>query len=145
MNAPQVPDQGTAMVDAGSLATRDYFIFFADLAAGLAAGGAFVGLWANGTIGIQSDAAPAVYLNQAINPVRAVVRVKQAGDSDIVGAIYAGAVLWASFTIPAGSLTSGDLTVGPGIKSNTEIRLAITSVATYPNFQGADLSAFIYY
>ena len=101
----------------------------------------------SGTLCIQSDAAPALYLNSdfTAGSVKAYVKSAPVG-ADLVFTIYAGANAWMTLTIPNGSTsvvaTAAQVNAAAVIPANTNIRLAITAVGT--TFPGADLSVFIY-
>ena len=66
--------------------------------------------------------------------------------ADLVFTIYAGATVWLSLTIPAGSTsvaaTQAQIDGAATIPANANVRLAITAVGT--TFPGADLSVFVY-
>jgi hypothetical protein len=100
-------------------------------------------LYANGTLGIEADAAPAVYLNAAIAPrsVAAYVKTAPTG-AGIAATIYVGGTAWASFTIAAGA-TSATMTPTGVMAAAAQVRLAITGVGSA--VPGSDLSVFVYY
>jgi len=108
-----------------------------------AGGGGAIALYANGTLAIQADAAPAVYLNTAVTPTSLVAYVKTAPTgASVTGQIYAGSAAWATFTIEA---AAASVTVTPptSLAAGQNIRLAITGVGS--TIPGSDLAVFIYY
>ena len=101
----------------------------------------------SGVLGIQSDAAPAFYLNNdfTAGSVKAYVKSAPMG-ADLVFTIYAGTTAWTTLTIPAGTTsvvaTAAQIDATTTIPANTNIRLAITAVGT--TYPGSDLSVFVY-
>jgi hypothetical protein len=101
----------------------------------------------SGVLGIQSDAAPAFYLNNdfTAGSVKAYVKSAPVG-ADLVFTIYAGANAWMTLTIAAGTAavvgTSDQIDNASAIPANTNVRLAITSVGT--TYPGSDLTVFVY-
>jgi len=111
-------------------------------------GGGCVGLWADSTLGIQADAAPAAYLNTAVSPTAVKAYVKGAPVGAAVAlTLYVGSTAWLSLSIAAGATsavaTNAALATAGSVAANANIRLAITAVGT--TFPGSDLSVFIYY
>lgn len=102
-----------------------------------------IALYANGTLAIQADAAPAVWLYVAIVPKSVVAYVKTAPTgAGISLTIYAGAA-WATLTIAIGATQSAAIALPSSLPAGVQIRLAITAVGT--TVPGADLSVFVYY
>src|SRR5579885_2070728 len=101
----------------------------------------------SGALGIQSDAAPAFYLNSdfTAGSVKAYVKSAPVG-ADLVFTIYAGVNAWMTLTISNGSTsvvaTTAQVDAAATIPANTNVRLAIASVGT--SYPGADLSVFVY-
>jgi len=105
--------------------------------------GSNLALYANGTLGIQADAAPALWLYAAVTPVAIAAYVKTAPTgAGISVTIYAGAAAWATLTIAAGATQSAPITLPGALAAGVQIRLAITAVGT--TIPGADLSVFVY-
>jgi len=102
-----------------------------------------------GVLGIQSDAAPAFYLNNDFTPgaIKAYVKSAPVG-ADLTFSLYVGtsSTPWITLTITAGSksivATSDQIDVLAPIPANTNIRLAITAVGT--TYPGTDLTVFVY-
>jgi hypothetical protein len=102
-----------------------------------------------GVLGIQSDAAPAFYLNNDFTPgaVKAYVKSTPVGAA-LTFSLYVGtsSTAWITLTIPAGQksvvATSDQIDVLAPIPANTNVRLAITSVGT--TYPGTDLTVFVY-
>jgi hypothetical protein len=100
-----------------------------------------------GTLGIEADAAPALYLGRdfTARDVKAYVKLAPVG-SGVSFTIYLGSDPWMTLTIPAGSTsvsaTPEQIDEAAVIPANTSIRLSITAVGTI--FPGADLSVFVY-
>jgi predicted secreted protein len=101
-----------------------------------------------GTLGIEADAAPALYLPAPQTPtgVRAYLKTAPAGAALTI-TIYLGATAWLALTIADGqtsaTATSAALVAAGLIAAGVNIRLGITAVGT--TFPGADLSVFIYF
>ncbi len=102
-----------------------------------------------GVLGIQSDAAPAFYLNADFTPgaIKAYVKSAPVG-ADLTFCLYVGTSSnpCITLTIPAGQKSvvakSDVIDALAPIPANTNVRLAITSVgSTYP---GTDLVVFVY-
>ena len=100
-------------------------------------------------MGIQSDAAPAFYLNNdfSAGSVKAYVKSGPVG-TDLTVSIYVGSASdpWMTLTISNGSTsvvaTAAQIDAAATIPANTNVRLAITSVGT--TYPGTDLSVFVY-
>ncbi|MGO9097938.1 MAG: hypothetical protein ACLP9Y_00280 [Mycobacterium sp.] len=103
----------------------------------------------SGVLGIQSDAAPAFYLNNdfTAGAVKAYVKSAPVG-ADLMFSIYVGtsSTPWITLTIAAGTTsvvaTSEQIDALTPIPANTNVRLAITSVGT--TYPGTDLTVFVY-
>jgi hypothetical protein len=103
----------------------------------------------SGVLGIQSDAAPAFYLNNdfTAGAVKAYIKSAPVG-ADLTFSIYVGTSItpWITLTIAAGSTsvvaTSDQVDALTTISANTNVRLAITSVGT--TYPGTDLTVFVY-
>jgi hypothetical protein len=127
----------------GDVTIREDWVFGAE---GLAKVAGF-SLPVSGTLGIQADAAPALYLNDdfTAGAVKAYVKSAPVG-ADLLFTIYAGADAWMTLTIPAGSTsiaaTAAQIDGAATIPANTNVRLAITSVGT--TYPGSDLTVFVY-
>ncbi len=100
-----------------------------------------------GTLGIESDAAPPLYLNRpvTVGDVKSYVQSAPTG-SGITFTIYVGGAAWLTLTIPAGQTavvaTPSQIAALPQIPANTAVSIGITAVGS--TFPGADLSVFIY-
>ena len=102
-----------------------------------------------GVLGIQSDAAPAFYLNGDMTPasIKAYVKSAPAG-ADLTFSLYVGtsSTPYITLTIANGSksvvATSDVIDALAPIPANTNVRLAITSVGT--TYPGTDLTVFVY-
>jgi hypothetical protein len=102
-----------------------------------------------GVLGIQSDAAPAFYLNNdfTAGAIKAYVKSAPVG-ADLTFSLYVGTASnpWVTLTIPAGQksvvATSDIIDALAPIPANTNVRLAITSVGT--TYPGTDLTVFVY-
>ncbi len=102
-----------------------------------------------GVLGIQSDAAPAMYLNGdfTAGAVKAYLKSAPVGAA-LTLSIYIGTATdpWITLTIAAGSksvvATSDVIDALAPIPANTNVRLAITSVGT--TYPGTDLTVFVY-
>ncbi|HZT29237.1 MAG TPA: hypothetical protein VFA33_05105 [Bryobacteraceae bacterium] len=102
-----------------------------------------------GVLGIQSDAAPAFYLNNDFTPgaIKAYVKSAPVG-ADLTFSLYVGTASdpWITLTIPAGQksvvATSDVIDALAPIPASTNVRLAITSVGT--TYPGTDLTVFVY-
>jgi hypothetical protein len=103
----------------------------------------------SGVLGIQSDAAPAFYLNNdfTAGAVKAYVKSAPVG-ADLTFSIYVGSsnTPWITLSIAAGTTsvvaTSDQIDALAPISANTNVRLAITSVGT--TYPGSDLTVFVY-
>jgi len=103
----------------------------------------------SGVLGIQSDAAPAFYLNNdfTAGSVKAYVKSAPVG-AVLTFSIYLGTAStpWLTLTIAAGTTsvvaTSDQIDNATPIPANTNVRLAITSVGT--TYPGTDLTVFMY-
>jgi hypothetical protein len=99
-------------------------------------------MFVNGTLAIESDAAPNPYMVAASSPsfLKAYVKQSPTG-AGITFTITAGGSPWASVTIAAG--TTSAIVANPGaIVANSPIVVSISAVGT--TFPGADLSIFLY-
>jgi len=102
-----------------------------------------------GVLGIQSDAAPAFYLNGDMTPgaIKAYVKSAPVG-ADLTFSLYIGtsSTPYITLTIANGSksvvATSDVMDDLAPIPANTNVRLAITSVGT--TYPGTDLTVFVY-
>jgi hypothetical protein len=102
-----------------------------------------------GVLGIQSDAAPAFYLNGDMTPgaIKAYVKSAPVG-ADLTFSLYVGtsSTPYITLTIANGSksvvATSDVIDALAPIPANTNVRLAITSVGT--TYPGTDLTVFVY-
>ncbi len=102
-----------------------------------------------GVLGIQSDAAPAFYLNGDMTPgaIKAYVKSAPVG-ADLTFSLYIGtsSTPYITLTIANGSksvvATSDVIDALAPIPANTNVRLAITSVGT--TYPGTDLTVFVY-
>jgi hypothetical protein len=102
-----------------------------------------------GVLGIQSDAAPAFYLNGDMAPgaIKAYVKSAPVG-ADLTFSLYIGtsSTPYITLTIANGSksvvATSDVIDALAPIPANTNVRLAITSVGT--TYPGTDLTVFVY-
>jgi hypothetical protein len=107
-------------------------------------GGSAVVLYAHGTLGIEADAAAAMYLRESVLPKQVVARVKSAPvGADLEMTIHAGAQEWLSLTIAAGETSAESVGVLAALPADESLRLEITAVGT--TFPGVDLAVFIYY
>jgi hypothetical protein len=102
-----------------------------------------------GVLGIQSDAAPAFYLNGDMTPgaIKAYVKSAPVGaDLTFSLCVGTGSTPYITLTIPPGSksvvATSDVIDALAPIPANTNVRLAITSVGT--TYPGTDLTVFVY-
>jgi hypothetical protein len=103
----------------------------------------------SGVLGIQSDAAPAFYLNNdfTAGAVKAYVKSAPVGAA-LTLSIYVGtsSTPWITLTIAASSTsvvaTSDQIDALTPIPANTNVRLAITSIGT--TYPGTDLTVFVY-
>jgi hypothetical protein len=129
----------------GDVPIREDWIYGAE-GAGAVAG---FTLPASGVLGIQSDAAPAFYLNTdfTAGAVKAYVKSAPVG-ADLTFSIYVGTATdpWITLTIAAGTksvvATSDQVDTLTTIQANTNVRLALTSVGT--TYPGTDLTVFVY-
>ena len=102
-----------------------------------------------GVLGIQSDAAPAFYLNADMTPgaIKAYVKSTPVG-ADLTFSLYVGtgSTPYITLTIPAGSKSvvapSEVIDALAPIPANANVRLAIMSVGT--TYPGTDLTVFVY-
>ena len=104
-------------------------------------------LQADGTLAVESDAAPAFYLNQPFVPaaVKAYVKNYPAG-AGLTFTLNYGSTTWMTLTIAAGTgsvvATSAQIAAAGTIPANQNVRLAITGVGT--TSPGSDLSVWVY-
>ena len=100
-----------------------------------------------GTLGIESNAAQPLYLNQpvTVGDAKAYVQTAPTG-SGITFTIYVGGTAWLTLTIPAGQTavvaTPSQISALSQSPANTAVSVGITAVGT--TFPGANLSVFIY-
>jgi hypothetical protein len=102
-----------------------------------------------GVLGIQSDAAPAFYLNSDLTPgaIKAYVKSAPVGAA-LTFSPYVGtsSAPWTTLSIESGATsvvaTSDQIEALAPIPSNMNVRLAITSVGT--TYPGTDLTVFVY-
>ena len=104
-------------------------------------------LQVDGTLAIQSNAAPAFYLNTPFVPgaVKVYLKTAPTGAALTIN-LNAGGTTWMTLTIPAGSTTvtatATQIAAAGMITANTDVTLDITTVGT--TFPGSDLSVFVY-
>lgn len=103
-----------------------------------------IGIYVNGVLAIESDAAPNPYITVNAEPSQLAAYVKQAPTgAPLTFTINAGGGSdWSTITIPAGS-TSVTVNSPGGILANTPIRLNIKTVGT--TYPGSDLAVFLYF
>ncbi len=101
-----------------------------------------VALFVIGTLAIESDAAPHLYLPSAWTPSRMAAYVKQAPTgSGLTFRISVGGSNWSPATIPAGQ-TSVIVQAPGSIQPATPVVLSVTAVGT--TLPGSDLAVFFY-
>lgn len=104
-------------------------------------------LQSDGTLAVQSDAAPAFYLNTPFVPGAVDVYLKTAPTgAALTITLNSGSTTWMTLTIPAGSTsvsaTPAQIAAAGTIPANTNVSLSIMAVGTI--FPGSDLSVFVY-
>jgi hypothetical protein len=100
-----------------------------------------------GTLGVESNAAQALYLNRpvTVGDVKAYLQAAPTGPA-ITLTIYVGGAAWLSLTISAGqtAVVASPSQIGAlsQISANTAVSIGITAVGT--TYPGANPSVFIY-